>query len=145
MQLKLDTAALDEQKLAPEAAARSEAGTDRDDGLLRTAIPIMIAAYGTALAIVAYTFWRSGYTLLSIAVCIVYVVMFFGVPIVMARIRNRHDDRWAPGGREAMLDHVDVFGGSIGRKEALLQMSIVPLAVLFSFAAFAVIWLSVAP
>lgn len=144
MQLKVDTAVLDEQ-LASEEVVRSEAGTDRDDGLLRTAIPIMIAAYGSALAIVAYTFWRSGYTLLSIAVCFVYVVMFFGVPIVMARIRNRHDGRWAPEGREAMLDHVDVFNGSIGRKEALLQMSIVPLAVVLAFAAFAIIWLSVKP
>jgi hypothetical protein len=73
------------------------------------------------------------------------MVMFFGVPVVMARIRNKRDARWFASSPEAHGDRVFIFGGSIGRGEALLQMVIVPLAVAFAFAAFAVIWLSVRP
>lgn len=105
----------------------------------------MILAYGLALGIATFTFWQGGYALLSIFICSVYMVMFFGVPVVMARIRNRHDTRWYAANPEAHGDRVSIFGGSIGRTEALLQMVIVPLAVAFAFAAFAVIWLAVRP
>ncbi|MEZ5816605.1 MAG: hypothetical protein R3D44_05955 [Hyphomicrobiaceae bacterium] len=149
MQLKLETPVtegrvLKERKIAAEDIT-AELGSDRNDGLLDTAMPIMIAAYGAAIAIVTYTFWQSGDALLSIAVCAVYMVMFFGVPIVMARVRNRHDDRWCSESTDAAADRVAIFGGSIGRNEAVLQMVIVPLAVVFAFAAFAVIWLSLKP
>lgn len=114
-----------------------------DDGLLATAVPIMIVAYGAALGVATYTFWRSGYTLLSIGICAVYMVMFFGVPIAMARIRNRHDERHRVS--DVTGNRVEIFGGTIGRSEALLQMTIVPLVVVFAFAAFAMIWLFVKP
>lgn len=148
MQLKLDTAAMEAQKpekCAPEAVARAEPARYHEDGLLDTAVPIMIAAYGAALAIATYTFWDGGSTLLSVAVCAVYIVMFFGVPIVMARIRNRHDARLVHDRREADADTVAVFGGTIGRTQALLQIVIVPLVVVFGFACFSAIWLSVSP
>lgn len=144
MQLKLETS-VRQREVEIREADRSKPGSDRNDGLLDTAIPIMIAAYGVALAIVTYTFWHSGDTLLSIAICAVYMVMFFGVPVVMARIRNWHDRRWHSDTSEAAADRVAIFGGSIGRPEALLQMVIVPIVVAFAFAAFAVIWLSVKP
>jgi hypothetical protein len=146
------TMQLERRSLAPNdrdpetgTAAQPEVGSDRDDGLLGAAAPIMIAAYSVAMAIAAYTFWGSGDTILSIAICVVYIVMFFGVPIAMMRVRNFHDQRWASGGREAVGDRVAIYSGTIGRKEALLQMVIVPLAVVFAFAAFAVIWLATKP
>jgi hypothetical protein len=145
MQRKIDTVSVDDRESNGAAFASPEPASEHDDGLLGTAVPIMIAAYGAAFGIVAYTFWQSGDTLLSIAICVVYTVMFFGVPIVMARIRNRYDARWALDYREATADRVEVFGGSIGRQEALLQMVIVPVAVVLAFAAFAVIWLSITP
>ncbi|MGE0767487.1 MAG: hypothetical protein AB7L90_13560 [Hyphomicrobiaceae bacterium] len=144
MQLKLEAQVIEEWKTAAEETT-VEPGSDRNDGLLDTAMPIMIAAYGVAIAIVTFTFWQSGDTLLSIAICAVYMVMFFGVPIMMARVRNRHDERWCGESPDAVVDRVAIFGGSIGRKEAVLQMVIVPLAVVVAFAAFAVIWLSVKP
>lgn len=144
MQLKLETS-VRQREVEIRESERSQPGSDRNDGLLDTAMPIMIAAYGVALAIVSYTFWHSRDALLSIAICAVYIVMFFGVPIVMARIRNRHDGRWRSDANETAADRVAIFGGSIGRPEALLQMVIVPLVVAFAFAAFAVIWLSVKP
>lgn len=145
MQLKPQTSAQEKLESDAHVTEKPQPGSDRNDGLLDTALPIMIAVYGVAIAIATYTFWHSGYTLLSIAVCAVYVVMFFGVPIVMARVRNRHDERWRSDTAEATAVRVDIFGGSIGRNEAVLQMVIVPLAVVFAFAAFAVIWLSVKP
>lgn len=149
MQLKLEAPVIEghvlEERMTAADENAAEPGSDRNDGLLDTAMPIMIAAYGVAIAIVTYTFWQSGDALLSIAICAVYMVMFFGVPLVMARVRNRHDDRWCGESSDVAANRVDIFGGSIGRNEAVLQMVIVPLAVVFAFAAFAVIWLSLKP
>lgn len=145
MQLKLETSVREEREAEVRVTESSQPESDRNDGLLDTAVPVMVAAYGTAIAIVTYTFWHSGDTLLSIAICAVYMVMFFGVPIVMARVRNRHDERWRSDTTEAAAERVTIFGGSIGRREAVAQMVIVPVAVAFAFAAFAVIWLSVKP
>ena len=96
MQLKFKTPVVDEVRKEQENPTRWETPTDRNDGLLGTAVPIMIGAYGIALAIAKYTFWQSADTLLPIAICAVYMIMFFGVPIAMTRIRNGRDPRWHP-------------------------------------------------
>ncbi|MGE0627067.1 MAG: hypothetical protein AB7O43_04530 [Hyphomicrobiaceae bacterium] len=145
MQLKHVSEPLVAENPTNPAEPDSIGAEDYDDGLLQTAIPIMIAAYGVALGIATFTFWRSGEALLSLAICMVYVVMFFGVPIVMARIRNARDARWKRRHPAANKDRVNVFSGTLGRTEALLQIIIVPLGVAVAFAAFAVIWLNVGP
>ena len=145
MQLKHDAAFPDARSREATAKKVTEPDADYDDGLLRTAVPIMIAAYGATMAIAAFTFWQSGAALLAIAVCVAYMAMFFGVPIVMSRVRNNLDTRWSQSHPEWRSEHVVVFGGALRRTEALLQMVIVPLAVAFAFAAFAAIWLSVSP
>jgi hypothetical protein len=145
VQLRHEAELFDQRTEAKRTGVGPKPQTDHDDGLLRAAVPIMIAAYGAAIGIAVFTFWQSGEALLSIAICVVYMVMFFGVPILMSRVRNAHDARWSRGQSEPSSDRVAVFGGTLGRTEALLQIVIVPLAVAFAFAAFAVIWLSVRP
>ncbi|MFV0295912.1 MAG: hypothetical protein ACK5JT_07305 [Hyphomicrobiaceae bacterium] len=132
-----------DERMVPGTTA--DTNFDEDDGLLGTALPIMLFAYIAALAIVTFTFFAAGEALLSIGVCFAYVAMFFGVPWLMARIRNAHDTRWKPDAPSRHSHEIEVYSGKIGRFEAILQMVIVPLCVMFMFAAFAVIWLMEAP
>ncbi len=124
---------------------RNDWRTDEDDGLLATAAPIMIGAYLMALAVVTTTFWSSGETLLSLAICFIYGVMFFGVPIAMAKVRNKHDARWLPDGTKRTADLVEIQTGTLHRHEALVQMVIVPVCVAFAFTGFAIVWVAVRP
>lgn len=145
MQLRHATTLLDDRRQGDRAAGAAETRTDHDDGLLRTAVPVMIGAYAGAVGIVTLTFWQSGEALLSIAICAVYMAMFFGVPILMSGIRNSRDARWQSSHPKLSSDHVSVFTGRLERTEALLQIVTVPLVVVFAFGAFAVIWVAVRP
>jgi len=127
----------------PAAVAKSDPHVENDDGLLRTAGPIMMAAYAVAFLIVTATFWQSGDTVLSIGVCVVYLAMFFGIPFTMARIRKSHDERWRPNSPDSRSNRITVFTGTLTRNEALLQITLVPFVVVFAFASFAIIWISV--
>lgn len=129
----------------PPTRRREAVATDYDDGLLATGIPIMVAAYTAALVIVAATFMASGAALFAIAICAVYGVMYFGVPLLMLRVRSSHDDRWRPATPERTADRVYIFGGAIRRHEAIVQMVLVPLGVVLAFSAFSLIWIFVRP
>lgn len=126
----------------PEADNPDANNIDYDDGLLSTAIPLMVFAYGIALAVAAFTFLGSREALFVIAISAAYGAMYFGLPLVMSRIRRRHDPRWSTKKEKRRTQRVEVFSGSIGRFEAILQMTIVPFAVTIAFAAFAIIWLN---
>ncbi len=145
MQLKHDPSSNIARPRAKETEARVPSPADYDDGLLRVATPIMICSYSILLGIAAYTFWQSGETMIAVAICLAYMVMFFGVPVLMTRIRHHDDSRWSRSPSASFSEKVSIFSGSIGRTDALLQMVIVPLAVTIAFGVFAAIWLSVRP
>ena len=126
-------------------AAMQEDAADHDDGLLAAAVPIMIAAYGAAFAFAVFTFLGSRETLLAIAICVVYIGMFFGTPLLMTKVRNARDERWRGDAPERSSEKVKVFGGALGRTEAVLQMVIAPVGVALAFAAFGIIWTAVRP
>jgi hypothetical protein len=130
---------------AAREAARNDWRRDEDDGLLATAVPIMVGAFLMALGVVTMTFWSSGETLLSLAVCLVYGVMFFSVPVAMAKVRNKHDARWLADGPKSTSDIVEICTGTLRRHEALVQMVLVPVCVAFAFTGFAIIWVLVRP
>lgn len=130
-------------KVAPKPA-RGEPD-DYDDGLLATGGPIMIGAIGVALAIAAMTFVASGEALFAVAICVVYTAMFFGVPIMMLRMRSGHDARWQRDTPHKRKPVVTTYTGLIGRREAIVQMVIVPVGVSFAFGAFALIWVLARP
>lgn len=113
---------------------------DYDDGLLAVGGPIMAIAMGFALAAAGATFFAKGEALFAIVICIVYTVMFFGVPVMMTRIRSGHDARWCRDTPERRNHLVAIHTGLMRRHEAVLQMVIVPVGVSFAFAAFGLIW-----
>lgn len=118
---------------------------DYDDGLLATGGPIMIAAIALALGIAATTFLANGEALFAVIISTFYTSMFFGIPILLSRIRTGRDTRWHRDTKQRRVDQVSIFTGIMGRREAVLQIVIVPIGVAFAFAAFSTIWLLARP
>lgn len=117
---------------------------DVDDGLLATAGPLMAACYAAAMVILAGTFWQHGEAMFVIAISAGFAAIFFTLPFLMLRIQHRRDGRWVPGKAPAPRE-VTIFTGNIHRNEAIVQMVIVPMAMVAAFTAFAIIWLLVGP
>lgn len=125
--------------LDSERAGR-EGAVDYSDGLLAVAAPVIMLSYAGALGIAAFTFFGKGDALFGVVVSIGFALAYFSVPLLMCRIRDKRDMRWQSDGVQRTSAMVDVWTGPIRRWEGIAQMVSVPLAVLFGFAAFAVIW-----
>ena len=123
-----------------ERASR-ESAVDYDDGLLAIAGPIMMLAYAGALGIAAFTFFGSGEALFPVVISIGFALMYFGVPLLMHRVRASRDQRWQRDTAQRTSAMVDLWTGPIRRWEGVAQIVIVPIAVLFGFASFALIWI----
>lgn len=119
--------------------AEQQERCDHDDGLLSTALPLMIGAYALTLAIAAFTFSDTAGAVFVVVISAAYMVAFFSIPVIMARIRNDRDLRWLPVGPERFSDRISIYTGTILRHEAILQMIIVPVVICFGFAAFGII------
>jgi hypothetical protein len=117
-----------------------EGAFDYDDGLLAVAGPIMIGAYAGVLAIASFAFVGSGDALFAVAVSLGFAMVYFTVPLLMRRVRGARDGRWHSDTPQRTSSIVDLWTGPIRRWEGVAQIVSVPLAVLFGFAAFAVIW-----
>jgi mannose/fructose/N-acetylgalactosamine-specific phosphotransferase system component IIC len=140
-----DSRAIRATSAAPAAAANpAKALTERDDGLVAAAGPIMMAAYAVVLLVAVLTFKGNGEALLSVAVSIAFAIAFFGVPLAMMRTRARHDARWQKA-TKVDTDTVETYTGRIGRAEAVVHMVIVPVVVSVAFTCFAVIWVLLRP
>jgi hypothetical protein len=125
--------------LESELAGREDA-VDYDDGLLAVAGPIMMLCYAGALGIAAFTFFGSGDALFGVVISFGFGLTYFIVPLLMRRVRNTHDRRWQTATPHKASPTVDLWTGPIRRWEGVAQIISVPLAVLFGFAGFAVIW-----
>ncbi len=113
---------------------------DYDDGLLTAAGPVMMLCYAGALAIAALTFFASGHALFSVAISIAFAILYFTLPLLMRRTRNARDQRWHRDTPQRTSAEVDLWTGPIPRREGIVQIISVPIAVLLGFADFAVIW-----
>jgi hypothetical protein len=125
--------------LDKERAGRGEA-CDYSDGLLAVAGPVIVLSYAGALGVAAFTFFGSADALFGVVVSMGFAVAYFAVPLLMCRTRNKRDARWQPDAPPRTCATVDLWTGPIRRWEGIAQIVSVPLAVLFGFAAFAVIW-----
>ena len=121
--------------------ADREGAIDYDDGLLAVAGPIMMLCYAGALGVAAFTFFGSGDALFGVIISVGFGVMYFAVPLLMRRVRGARDQRWQPDAAHRASAMVDLWTGPIRRWEGVAQIVSVPLAVLFGFASFAVIWI----
>ncbi|MGE8943921.1 hypothetical protein ACO2I3_18610 [Leptospira interrogans] len=135
----------------PAPASSSEADqlpsthVEQDDGLLATAGPIMMLCYGIAFITAVLTFMGKGEALIAVVISIGFAVMFFTIPLLMMRLRARHDVRWCQAERHRQSDQVDTYTGFIDRTSAVSHMVIVPVGVAMAFIGFAVIWTMVRP
>jgi hypothetical protein len=118
---------------------------EQDDGLLATAGPIMMLCYGIAFLTAVLTFMHKGEALIAVVISIGFAVMFFTIPLLMMRLRARHDTRWRRAERHRQSDHVDTYTGLIDRTSAVSHMVIVPVGVALAFISFAVIWTTIRP
>lgn len=126
-------------------ALKEESLADYNDGLLSRAGPIMAGAYAVALGIAALTFMGNGEALLAVSISVGFAVIYFVLPYLILLVRKRHDRRWQGAARQRFAPEVSTFTGSIHRHEAVIQMVIVPLAVVAAFSAFALIWVLIRP
>jgi hypothetical protein len=129
----------------PEPAPSRLSPADYDNGLIATAGPIMAGAYAAALAIAAFTFMSRPEAMFAVVISFVFGTVYFAVAAVLFYVRQHRDHRWRTDGREKHAHQVAIYTGTIHRTEALLQMTIVPLAVVCAFSAFAFIWLTTRP
>jgi hypothetical protein len=130
----------------PKATDRAaETYVERDDGLLATVGPIMMAAYAVIFIVAILTFKRSGEALLALAICIAFGTVFFAVPLLMMHVRARHDTRWRQPEFGSRGGKVDTFTGPLDRTEAVVHVAIMPLAVSLAFVVFAAIWVLARP
>lgn len=123
----------------------NETVNDEDDGLLATAGPLMAGTFAVALGIVALTFMTSGEALFVVAISGGFAIVFFTLPWLMLRERAKHDERWVRSEAARTAPIVVTFTGGIRRGEALIQMVVVPFAVVTASTAFALIWILVRP
>lgn len=142
---RLDLGSARGQARAQAQALKEETLADYNDGLLSTAGPIMACAYAVALGIATLTFMNKGEALFAVSISCGFAIVFFVLPYLVLTVRKRHDRRWQGAARQRFAPKVSTFTGSIRRHEAIIQMVIVPLAVVMAFSSFALIWTQVRP
>ena len=128
----------------PPASASTQAKREEaayyDDGLLAVAGRIMILCYAGALTITSFTFFASGEALYVVAISIAFALMYFTLPVIMGRVRAARDHRWRSDSAHKTSAMVDLWTGPVRRREAIMQIISIPVAVLFAYAAFSAIW-----
>lgn len=119
-------------ELAREPAAPVEITTELPPGAFRALVGLYALMIGAFVA----AFRRDGETLFQIAVCIVYGVMYFGVPALLLGMRP------ASGARRPYfmtVPKIDTFTGPLTQRDALAQILSVPATLAFGAIALAFI------
>ena len=90
------------------------------------------------LAIAWVTFGQSLEAAFMIAICAVYVLMYFGTPYVMVRVgigRVQSSRSWM----RFLRGSFQTLTGPVKGWEALVQVCLIPAAITFGFAGFALV------
>lgn len=119
--------------------AKDEVG-EFDDGLLTVAGPIMVICYSLLFTTAAFAFMGSGNSLFAVAISAAFAVVYFAIPILFLRIRAARDQRWHRDASVATNPVVEVWTGSIRRREAIAQIVSIPLAILMGFVLLSFRW-----
>ena len=133
---------VDEQppQVADEPDTQGEGRFEYDDGLIVVAGPIMIACYVALFAVAATAFHGTGTALFAVVLSAALGVVFFGIPLLMMRIRTGRDVRWQSDPTRAHSSEVDVWTGSMHRWEAVVQIVTIPLVIVTAFTLLAIRW-----
>lgn len=107
------------------------------DSLPRAAFGITAGAYGLMLLVYWLTFGAEAEGALMVAVSTVYVIMFFGVPWVLARLgeamlRQRHGGHAAPKLDDFLQTGIQTWAGPMSGWSALIQVTLIPVGLAFA-------------
>lgn len=92
------------------------------------------------LVVVGFAFFGFAASLLPEGVIIAFSLMAFGVPALLWRIyRYRHNEPAGRPFRDWIRQRLDIFTGSIGAKQAALQVLLIPGAAVLAFTVLALI------
>ncbi|MDJ1158996.1 hypothetical protein QNA08_12195 [Chelatococcus sp. SYSU_G07232] len=126
------------------AAAATLAGAGLDEGVAgageeyrRTGAEMHPAVYGAVVLAFAWllgvcwlTFRNDAQSAMAVVISIVYILMYFGTPALMARLGRRGEDAPRRRGLAVFLDgRVDTGGGWLTGREALAQIVMIPAAL----------------
>jgi ABC-type transport system involved in cytochrome bd biosynthesis fused ATPase/permease subunit len=112
---------------------------DYDDGLLKVAGPAMIGCYLFSLAVMAITLASDGVALFMLAISTFYLAIYFVLPKMFLNMRKGMDPRYQQNLEREQSDVVEIHTGTIHRGEALLQMLLIPIAVVVTLTSFCII------
>lgn len=110
------------------------------------AVPVIaVAGYGGILLAFWLTFTGDATAIFAIAISTAYAVVYFGVPYLMNRMAERHagpNDR-RPSLSDFLEGELDTITGRISGWSALVQVTLIPVALAFGTLAIGLInvWL----
>lgn len=114
------------------------------DTLPRGLYGITAASYGFIMLAYWLTFGAEAESGLMVAVSTAYVLMFGGVPFVMARLgekmmRERHGGRQAPSLSDFLGGSIATFTGPMSGWSAAVQVALIPVGLAFATLAICII------
>lgn len=120
-----------------------EAAVAADEFVHASAIGLAMGGFGVFI-VASWTGWAFGYTSMLIAVVSGIAAMYFGLLICLGRsaatFRGDIDRRSFTG---FLGGHVQVQGGRVSGRDALVQIAFMPILLGVTMLFFAVYWLSV--
>ncbi len=107
------------------------------DNLPLAAYGIIAAAGGASMLAYWLTFMAQSEAAFMVAISTVYLVMYAGTPVVLARLgsgllRARHGGQAAPALADFLRGRMETWTGSISGAAALVQVTLIPLGLAFA-------------
>jgi hypothetical protein len=102
---------------------------DRSFGLPTALYIATISAYFAFIAVMGIGLAQRE-LIIPMGICVTYLIMFFGVPAMWARMKPDHDAKplsWV----EYQLHGIETWTGRINAKDATVQVMILPVLILF--------------
>lgn len=103
-------------------------GTNSDRRFFARSFAAMVGCYALMMAAYSVVFWQSAGTAFNLGVCFVYGAMYFGVPVVLARVAFRRDGRFRATG-EGSRGLIRTNTGPLKPAVAFAQIVIIPAAL----------------
>jgi hypothetical protein len=130
-----------EERIARSASATLVATAHYTTDRLHPGVFTMaIASYAVLLLAFWLLFASDIVTFLSLSICTVYYVMFFGVPLAMYRTAARSTVSPAPGSLARFLrGNLEINTGLVSGWGALTQVLLIPVSVTFGIVAIGLI------
>jgi hypothetical protein len=115
-------------------------GRELAAGLHPQVLTMFVGTYGAMLVALWLIFGTDINALITLGVCTVYFAMYFGMPVVMARMADKAAPRPAPGSLAHFLGgDVDTYTGPVSAWGAIAQLMTIPAGLTLGFIAIGII------